>query len=102
MSDDRFPKVKGSPPARLFLAIYRPSSFVREPSSTGIFPTNLFPVRSRAMRLEQLDILTGISPVTELLAIENIPSLLKLSFGGSLSLKLLLPNHSCVRKLVIS
>ncbi|KAI8570755.1 hypothetical protein RHMOL_Rhmol01G0061400 [Rhododendron molle] len=58
-------------------------SFVKEPSSKGIFPANLLPESSRATRLEQLDILDGISPIIELLTTVNFCSLRKrLSSGG--------------------
>ncbi|KAI8570753.1 hypothetical protein RHMOL_Rhmol01G0061200 [Rhododendron molle] len=59
------------------------SSLDKEPSSIGIIPANLLPKSSRATRLEQLDILDGISPVIELLTIVNIRSLCKwLSSSG--------------------
>ena len=43
-----------------------------EPSSSGSFPTTLLKPIVREMRLEQLDILEGISPSNELLSRRNV------------------------------
>ena len=67
MSEERFPREGGIPPAKLFLEIASRCSLIKEPSSSGIFPVSLFTRRRIDLRLEQMDKLDGISPPNVLL-----------------------------------
>jgi len=60
LSDERFPINEGISPVKLFIPIDSTSSLVRKPSSKGIFPTSLFPVRLKLFSSEQLDKMAGI------------------------------------------
>ena len=75
-------------------------SFIKDESSKGISPASLFLLKSTVSRLEQADMLSGISPVNELLWRDKIYSLRKFPIWGGISwLKLLFSSLNSLKKL---
>ena len=68
--DERFPNEGGVSPTRQFLVKMSTCNFDNDPSSAGSLPVRLLSSKRRFRRFKQLEMLTGISPLKEL-----IPSL---------------------------